>query len=81
MANHRAFILRVWNEEDDDQTQPVWRYVLLDAQTEARRGFTSLDQLFRTLYTEITGDPLGSQLIKYEEKTYDHVYSANSRAG
>ncbi|MEZ4664377.1 MAG: hypothetical protein R2911_43150 [Caldilineaceae bacterium] len=73
MTNHRAFVLRVWNEEKDEQKQPVWRYVLLDAQTEARRGFTSLDQLFHTLYTEITGDPTGGQLIKREEKRYEHV--------
>ena len=73
MTNHRAFVLRVWNEEKDDQKEPAWRYVLLDAQTEARRGFTSLDQLFRTLYAEITGDPTAGQLIKREEKRYEHV--------
>jgi len=70
MTSHRAFVLRIWNEEKDEQKQPTWRYVLLDAESEARRGFTSLDKLFLTLYAEITGDQAVSQLIKREETVY-----------
>ena len=56
MTSTKSFILRVWNEEPDEQKQPKWRYVLLDAETESRQGFTSLDKLFRMLYGEISGD-------------------------
>ena len=72
-TNHRAFVLRAWNEEKDEQKQPNWRYVLVDAQSGARRGFTGLDQLFCTLYAEITGDSLDGRIVKLEEKTYEHI--------
>ena len=56
ITSAKSFILRVWNEEPDEQKQPKWRYVLLDAETESRQCFTSLDKLFRMLYSESSGD-------------------------
>lgn len=61
MTNHfissrRSFILRVRNDEPDGEKQPRWRFVLLDSECGYRRCFTSLDQLFTTLYMEISGD-------------------------
>lgn len=69
-TTYRAFILRVWNEEKDELKQPIWRYVLVDAESEARKGFSSFDQLCLTLYAEITGDRAVGQLMKQEERVY-----------
>jgi hypothetical protein len=53
MSEHRSFILRIRNDEPDQQKQPCWRYVLLDPEREYRQSFTSLDQLFKVLTMEI----------------------------
>lgn len=59
----RSFILRIWNDETDTQKQPHWRYVLLDSDSETRRCFTSLDQLFAVLAIEIGS---GSQPVQMQ---------------
>ncbi len=52
----RSFILRIRNDQKDAQQQPCWRFTLLDPESDLRRGFTSLDQLFAALSIEISGD-------------------------
>ena len=56
MYNHRSFILRMQNDEPDHKKQPRWRYILLDAERQSRRGFTSLDQLFAALVQEVSSE-------------------------
>lgn len=56
ISNTKSYILRIRNEEVDQQKPPQWRYVLLNTDTEIRQGFTSLDKLFIALYKEISGD-------------------------
>lgn len=70
-SNHyKAYLLRLWREGDDGD----WRAILEDAHSEARRGFASLEALFKFL-SEATGKtniPSSSQdkpiLLKGERK-------------
>lgn len=73
----RSFILRAWNDEPNEQKPARWRYVLLDAASAERWGFTSLDQLFATLTKEISSDALSrcaySEIMReIEELLGDH---------
>ncbi|MEZ4706670.1 MAG: hypothetical protein R3A44_05675 [Caldilineaceae bacterium] len=56
MANYRSFILRVRDDEPDEQKKPRRFYLLLDARCGYRRAFTSLEQLLQALCAEINGD-------------------------
>ncbi len=51
--NYHAYLLRMWSEPDKE-SGPVWRFVLLDSQTEKQYGFRSLKALvnFLTLLTQ-----------------------------
>jgi hypothetical protein len=44
-----AYLLHLWPEEGEDPT--VWRVSLQDLNTQSRRGFASLDELFAYLET------------------------------
>lgn len=51
-SNHyKAYLLRLWREGEDGN----WRAILEDAHSEARRGFASLEALFKFL-SEATGE-------------------------
>ncbi|MCB0083296.1 MAG: hypothetical protein KDE47_20280 [Caldilineaceae bacterium] len=57
MTSYRSFILRVCNDEPTGK-KAQWRYILLDSESQYRRGFTSLQQLFRALHAEICGETM-----------------------
>lgn len=74
--NPKSFILRVWNDEPEVGKKPRWRYVLLDTETDSRRGFSSLDQLFITLYRKISGDDSTTLAADQEDcmrSTHSHL--------
>ena len=58
MASYQSFILRVRNDEPDATKKPRRFYILLNAECGYRRGFPSLEQLFKALCAEICGDAL-----------------------
>ena len=57
MTSYRSFILRVCTDEPTGK-KSQWRYILLDSESQYRRGFTSLQQLFRALHAEICGETM-----------------------
>jgi len=54
--HYQSFLLRCW-EECDEQTETfVWRFSFEEPRTSKRRGFATLTELMSTLQTDLTGD-------------------------
>jgi len=51
---YHAYLLRMWSEPDQG-SGVVWRFVLLDSQTEKQHGFQSLEALvdFLSILTQV----------------------------
>lgn len=56
MDSYHAYLLRMWSEPDKE-SGAVWRFVLLDSQTEKQHGFQSLETLvdFLGTLTQVRG--------------------------
>lgn len=42
---YHAYLLRIWQEDQQERSQHSWRFSLEDAHTGQRRGFSDLDAL------------------------------------
>lgn len=62
--HYKAYLLRLWREGDEGN----WRAILEDAHSETRRGFASLEALFKFL-SEVTGE-VNPPLALQDKPTY-----------
>ena len=59
---YHAYMLRFWPEQQPSES--VWRFTLLDPHSGQRQGFQSLDALFSHL-ASLTGDETAVQSFKF----------------
>ncbi len=52
-SSRRAFVVRVWWEEDDSGAQTLLRGLLQDAHSQEQMAFASLEELFALLASHV----------------------------
>ena len=52
-SNAQAYVVRAWHEGTTINQTPIWRFALVDVLTGRRMGFTSMDDLFRSLCDQL----------------------------
>lgn len=55
---YRSYLLRCWEERDENPDLTLWRFSLEDPRTGQRRGFAHLTDLVIALHSELFEDRL-----------------------
>lgn len=58
IPRYQAYMLRCWEEFDENLELSIWRFSLHDPRTGLRRGFANLTELVIALHTELMEEHL-----------------------